>query len=56
MLHAVTSLTAPEMVVLLGGLRVLGLGGRITTPFPDRVGVLSNDFFKNLLDMTLDVG
>lgn len=45
------SLTAPDMVVLLGGLRVLGVGCKTTSPFTDRVGVLSNDFFKNLLDM-----
>jgi len=45
-------LTAPEMVVLLGGLRVLGIGCQTTSPFTDRVGTLSNDFFKNLLDMT----
>jgi catalase-peroxidase len=45
------SLTAPEMVVLLGGLRVLGIGCETTSPFTDRVGVLSNDFFRNLLDI-----
>ena len=45
------NLTAPEMVVLLGGLRVLGIGCHTTSPFTDRVGTLSNDFFKNLLDM-----
>jgi len=46
------SLTAPEMTVLIGGLRVLGIG----TPtrdgaFTDRMGRLTNDFFVNLLDM-----
>ena len=46
------SLTAPEMVVLLGGLRVLGIGCQTTSPFTNRVGVLSNDFFTNLLDMS----
>ena len=46
------SLTTPEMVVLLGGLRVLGIGCQTTSPFTDRVGVLSNDFFCNLLDMS----
>jgi catalase-peroxidase len=47
------TLTAPEMTVLVGGLRVLntnydksGLG-----VFTDRPGVLTNDFFVNLLDM-----
>ncbi|MBZ6727450.1 catalase/peroxidase HPI [Klebsiella grimontii] len=47
------TLTAPEMTVLVGGLRVLGAnfdGGRHGV-FTDRVGVLSNDFFANLLDM-----
>jgi len=46
------SLTAPEMVTLLGGLRVLGIACQTTSPFTDQVGVLSNDFFKNLLDMS----
>jgi catalase-peroxidase len=47
-------LTAPEMTVLVGGLRVLGAnaGGSKCGVFTDRVGVLTNDFFKNLLDMT----
>ncbi len=47
------TLTAPEMTVLLGGLRVLGAnfdGGK-SGVFTDRVGVLSTDFFVNLLDM-----
>jgi catalase-peroxidase len=46
-------LTAPEMTVLIGGLRVLGAnhGGSKHGVFTDRVGVLSNDFFRNLLDM-----
>ncbi|MFH7767313.1 catalase/peroxidase HPI [Acinetobacter sp. BSP-28] len=46
-------LTAPEMVVLVGGLRVLGAnyGGAKEGVFTDRVGVLSNDFFVNLTDM-----
>lgn len=44
-------LTAPEMTVLVGGLRVLGAnhGGSKHGVFTDRVGVLSNDFFVNLL-------
>lgn len=45
------SLTVPEMTVLLGGLRVLGVGNSSSSAFTDRVGVLSNDFFINLLDM-----
>ncbi len=46
-------LTAPEMTVLVGGLRVLGAnhGGSKDGVFTDRPGVLSNDFFVNLLDM-----
>jgi len=47
------TLTAPEMTVLIGGLRVLGAntGDNQQGVFTDRVGVLSNDFFVNLLDM-----
>jgi len=46
-------LTAPEMTVLVGGLRVLGanVGGSSHGVFTDRPGVLTNDFFVNLLDM-----
>lgn len=46
-------LTAPEMTVLVGGLRVLGTnhGGRGHGVFTDRVGALTNDFFVNLTDM-----
>ncbi|WP_374380613.1 peroxidase family protein, partial [Pseudomonas fluvialis] len=46
-------LTAPEMTVLVGGLRVLGAnhGGSAHGVFTERVGVLSNDFFVNLTDM-----
>ena len=46
-------LTAPEMTVLIGGLRVLGTnhGGSKHGVFTDKVGVLSNDFFVNLTDM-----
>jgi catalase-peroxidase len=45
-------LSAPEMTVLLGGLRVLGAnhGNRPEGVFTDRPGQLSNDFFVNLLD------
>jgi catalase-peroxidase len=47
------ALTAPEMTVLVGGLRALGAnhGGAQHGVFTDRPGVLSNDFFANLLDM-----
>ncbi|ENM5800008.1 catalase/peroxidase HPI, partial [Vibrio mimicus] len=46
-------LTAPEMTVLIGGLRVLGTnyGGSQHGVFTDRVGTLTNDFFVNLTDM-----
>ena len=46
-------LTAPEMTVLIGGMRVLGAnyGGSKHGVFTDRIGVLSNDFFVNLTDM-----
>ena len=47
------TLTAPEMTVLVGGMRALGANfdGSKTGVFTDRAGVLSNDFFVNLLDM-----
>ncbi|MCA0299119.1 catalase/peroxidase HPI [Pseudoxanthomonas mexicana] len=47
------TLTAPEMTVLVGGLRVVGANadGSDTGVFTDRPGTLSNDFFVNLLDM-----
>lgn len=46
-------LTAPEMTVLIGGMRVLGAnyGGSHHGVFTDRVGALTNDFFVNLTDM-----
>jgi len=46
------TLTAPEMTALVGGLRVLGTNadGGTDGVFTDRVGVLGNDFFVNLLD------
>jgi catalase-peroxidase len=48
------NLTAPEMTVLVAGLRVLGANsnGAPHGVFTDRPGVLSNDFFVNLLDMS----
>jgi catalase-peroxidase len=45
------NLTAPEMTVLIGGLRVLGNGQTKHGVFTDRPGMLTNDFFVNLLDM-----
>ena len=46
-------LTAPEMTVLIGGMRVLGTnhGGTKHGVFTDREGVLTNDFFVSLTDM-----
>jgi catalase-peroxidase len=50
--HLLT-LTAPEMTVLLGGLRVLNTNfdGSEYGVFTDRPGFLTNDFFSNLIDM-----
>jgi catalase-peroxidase len=47
------TLSAPELTALVGGLRVLGANhdGSQHGVFTDKVGVLSNDFFVNLLDM-----
>lgn len=47
------TLTAPEMTVLVGGMRVLGTNYNNSTHgvFTEYPGTLSNDFFKNLLDM-----
>ncbi|SDS70047.1 catalase-peroxidase [Gillisia sp. Hel1_33_143] len=47
------TLTAPEMTVLVGGMRAIGtnFGDSKNGVFTDRVGLLTNDFFKNLLDM-----
>ncbi len=47
------TLTAPEMTVLIGGLRVLGANAGQSTHgvFTKRPGTLTNDFFVNLLDM-----
>ena len=48
------NLSVPEMTVLIGGMRVLGANtdGTEHGVFTDKVGVLSNDFFVNLLDMS----
>ena len=50
------TLTAPDMTALVGGLRVLGAnsGGSKDGVFTDKPGVLSNDFFLNLLDMATE--
>jgi catalase-peroxidase len=50
---ALLGLSAPEMTVLVGGLRVLGAnaGGSKHGVFTNRPGTLTNDFFVNLLDM-----
>src|SRR5690606_3298753 len=50
------TLTAPEMTVLVGGLRVLGINadGSSNGVFTKRPGVLTNDFFVNLLDMSTE--
>jgi len=50
------TLTAPELTALVGGLRVLGANfdGSKHGVFTDKAGVLSNDFFVNLLDMDLE--
>jgi catalase-peroxidase len=50
------TLTAPEVTVLIGGLRVLGAntGGSKHGVFTKRPGTLTNDFFKNLLDMNTE--
>jgi len=47
-------LTAPEMTVLIGGMRVIGTNHAGTKHgiFTDKVGALTNDFFVNLTDMT----
>ena len=47
------TLTAPEMTVLIGGMRVLGAnhGGSNHGVFTDRPGQLTNDFFVNLVDL-----
>ena len=47
------TLTAPEMTVLVGGMRVLNanFGQSSHGVFTDRPGTLTNDFFANLLDM-----
>ena len=50
------TLTAPEMTVLVGGLRVLGANHKKSKlgVFTKKVGTLTNDFFVNLLDMSTE--
>lgn len=50
------TLTIPEMTVLVGGMRVLGTNtdGSKNGVFTSREGVLTNDFFVNLLDMATE--
>ena len=52
---ALLDLSVAQMTALVGGLRVLGAnhGGSRNGVFTDRVGVLSTDFFRNLLDMSV---
>ncbi|MCL4111685.1 UNVERIFIED_CONTAM: hypothetical protein GTU68_023641 [Idotea baltica] len=49
------TLSAPEMTVLVGGLRVLGIntGGTSHGVFTDRVGQLTSDFFTNIVNMNI---
>ncbi len=47
-------LTAPEMTVLVGGMRVLGISADGHGVFTDTPGKLTNDFFVNLLDMRVE--
>ena len=50
------TLTVPEMVVLVGGLRVLGANYKYTDHgvLTEKPGILTNDFFINLLDMSIE--
>ncbi|MFT5485670.1 MAG: catalase-peroxidase [Paracoccaceae bacterium] len=50
------TLTAPEMTVLIGGMRVLGANhdGSAHGVFTDRPGTLTTDFFTNVLDMGME--
>ena len=47
-------LTAPEMTVLIGGMRSLGISADGHGVFTDDVNTLSNDFFDTLLDMSVE--
>jgi catalase-peroxidase len=48
------NLGAPQMAVLVGGLRVLGVSTDNHGVFTDRVGTLTNDFFVNLMDLNTE--
>ena len=48
------NLSAPEMAVLVAGLRVLGVTADNHGVLTNRVGTLSNDFFVNLMDLTTE--
>ena len=50
----IMGLTAPEMTVLIGGLRSLGISADGHGVFTDNINTLSNDFFKTLLDMSVE--
>jgi catalase-peroxidase len=47
-------LTAPEMTVLVGGMRSLGISSDNNGVFTETPGKLTNDFFVNLLDMNVE--
>jgi catalase-peroxidase len=47
-------LTAPEMTVLVGGMRALGISSDNNGVFTETPGKLTNDFFVNLLDMNVE--
>ena len=47
-------LTAPEMTVLIGGLRSLGISTNENGVFTNNIDVLSNDFFQNILSMDIE--
>ena len=47
-------LTAPEMTVLIGGMRALGISANGYGVFTETPGKLTNDFFKTLLDMRVE--
>ena len=47
-------LTAPEMTVLIGGMRALGISSNNHGVFTETPGKLTNDFFVNLLDMGVE--
>ena len=48
------NLTAPEMTVLIGGMRTLGVSNNDHGIFTDNKDKLTNDFFSTLLDMSVE--